>query len=79
MHIEEIVIDERMIRTVSTVGELCVERYRLILMGIYKKDLEQFWFNPIASTLLEAGDIMLIVGEKSLIAEFSLSLRRSHR
>lgn len=79
VHIEEIVIDERMIRTVSTVGELCVERYRLILMGIYKKDLEQFWFNPIASTLLEAGDIMLIVGEKSLIAEFSLSLRRSHR
>jgi voltage-gated potassium channel len=79
VHIEEIVIDERMIRSVSTVGELAAERYRLILMGIYKKELEQFWFNPIGSTLLEAGDIMLVVGEKSLIAEFSFSLRRRHR
>ncbi len=76
VHIEEIVIDERMSRHAATVGELGLVRYRLILLGVYKKGNEQFWFNPIGSTILEPGDIMLIVGEKSLIAEFSLSLRR---
>ncbi len=76
VYIEELVIDERMTRAIATVKELDVGRYRLILLGIYKKSQEQFWFNPIPSTLLEPGDIILVVGERSLIAEFSLSLRR---
>ena len=79
VHMDEIVIDERMTRHVSYVNDLGLARYRLILMGIYKKDIDQFWFNPIGTTILEPGDIMLIVGEKSLIAELVLSLRRRGR
>ncbi|MDX1294881.1 MAG: ion transporter [Sulfurimonadaceae bacterium] len=76
VHMDELVVDERTVQCVPHVSELGLAKYRLILMGIYKKELEQFWFNPAGSTLLEPGDIMLVVGEKSLIAEFNLSLRR---
>jgi Trk K+ transport system NAD-binding subunit len=61
---------------VGLVSELGLSKYRLILMGVYKQDEKQFWFNPIGQTLIQPGDILLIVGERSLIAEFSIALRR---
>ena len=76
VYIEEIVIDERMVRHIKMVQELGLQRYRLILLGIFKHVSEEFWFNPASTTPLEEGDIMLIIGDKSLIAEFSLALRR---
>lgn len=76
VYIEEIVVDARMVEQANLVSDLKLSKYRLILMGIYKLSEGQFWFNPIGTTLLEPGDIMLIIGDRSLIAEFSLSLRR---
>ena len=76
VYIEEIVIDERMTRHIKTVNELGLLRYRLILLGLFKQASEEFWFNPGGTTQLEPGDIMLIIGDKSLIGEFSLALRR---
>jgi len=79
VHIEELVVDERVLRYVTSVEDLGISRYRLILMGIYKGEQGRFWFNPLRTTTLEAGDILLVVGEKSLIGEFALSMRRRRR
>ncbi len=69
---EEIVVDERIARNFATVGDLHVRRHRLLLIGLSKLRVENFVFNPSADTPLESGDIMIVVGEHSMINEFRL-------
>ena len=76
VHIEEIIVDERILHYASVVNELKLSKYRLILMGIYKFDSGRFWFNPIGQTILIPGDIMLVIGDKSLINEFKITIRK---
>ncbi len=72
--IGEIVITEAMLEHYNYVGDLGNKRYRIVLLGVYKKRYEKFWFNPIDSTLLEAGDILLVIGYGPFIAEFERHL-----
>ena len=72
--IGEIVITEAMIEHYSYIGDLGNKRYRIVLLGVYKKRYEKFWFNPIDSTLLEAGDILLVIGYAPFIVEFEKHL-----
>jgi voltage-gated potassium channel len=68
--IEEILITEKMLENYITIGELPNKNYRVVLLGIFKKEYNSFWFNPIDSTLLQAGDIILVIGYKIFIKEF---------
>lgn len=72
--IEEIAITQRIVENISTVEELENTRFRLVLLGIHKKDNKRFYFNPIDSTLLEVGDVLFIIGNYVFIKEFTKHL-----
>jgi len=72
--IKEITITERIASNVCTVKELENLNYRVLLLGIHKKKSKRFYFNPIPDTLLESGDIILVMGNFVFIKEFAKSL-----
>jgi voltage-gated potassium channel len=72
--IDEIVVTERVVSNFATVGELGNLAYRVIVLGIYKSKNDRFFFNPIDSTLLEAGDYIVAIGYKVFVKEFELHL-----
>ena len=76
---EEIVVDERIASNFNTVGELGIRKHRLLLIGLSKTEADGFSFNPQADTLLQKGDIMIIVGEHSMISEFRLFIHKRLR
>ncbi len=74
IHLEELVFDERMSEKFTMVKEFNLNKFRIILMGIYKKERERFFFNPLGESIVDEGDILVIMGDKSLIKEFTLYL-----
>ncbi|MEA3374331.1 MAG: ion transporter [Campylobacterota bacterium] len=72
--IEEISVDERMCNNFTFIREFDFDAYHLLLMGVYKQGKKEFLFNPMDDTILEEGDILLLIGEKSFISEFNLSI-----
>ncbi|MDD3060983.1 MAG: ion transporter [Sulfurimonas sp.] len=76
INIEEVVISERMLRNFSRIDELDNVKYRVVLLGIYKKVHKQFFFNPMPNTLLEQGDYLLLIGNSVFIKEFEKYLHK---
>ncbi len=76
VNIDEIAVTQRIVESFATVGELGNQNFRVIVLGIYKNDKDRFLFNPLDSTLLEAGDYILAVGYKVFIKEFELHLHK---
>lgn len=76
---EEIVVDERIAHNFSSVGDLHIRRHRLLLIGLSKSSVEVFTFNPPADTKLQEGDIMIVIGEHSMINEFKLFAHKKLR
>ena len=74
--IDEIIITEAILKNYVFIEDLQNKRYRIVILGIYKKNKERFWFNPIGSTLLETGDILLVIGYSPFIKEFENHLLR---
>jgi len=74
INIHEIVITGRILVNFASVGALNNKRYRVVLLGIYKKAKEHFYFNPLDDTYLQEGDYLLVIGNKILIREFEASL-----
>lgn len=68
--IDEIGITQRMVENFPTVAELNNHKYSIILLGVYKHEKDHFYFNPLESTLLEAGDYLLVIGYQVYIKEF---------
>lgn len=79
VNIEEILVDNRMIENTMYVSELNNSRYRVILLGIYKKNKNRFFFNPLDSTILESGDYLLVIGNSVFIKEFEKYLHKKIR
>jgi len=77
--VEEILVDNRMSQNFVYVSDLKNSRFRIILLGIYKKDKNRFFFNPIDSTILEGGDYLLIIGNSAFIREFEKYLHKKTR
>jgi voltage-gated potassium channel len=69
--IKELTITERISTNIVDVGHLENIKFRVVLLGIHKKDHGKFFFNPIDSTLLETGDILLVIGNYLFIEEFN--------
>ena len=76
---EEIVVDERIAGNFATVGELHIRKHRLLLIGLSKIGVEGFTFNPQSESALQKGDIMVVVGEHSMINEFRLYIHKRLR
>jgi len=66
--IEEFFIDKIILANFSTIASLEYERFHLLLIGL-KRD-GNFTFNPSPKTNLQEGDILILIGEHSLLIEF---------
>jgi len=75
--IKEISLTERIVSNITNVKELENINFRVLLLGIYKKSSKRFFFNPLKNTMLESGDIILVMGNYIFIKEFEKSL--SHK
>ncbi|WP_345993818.1 ion transporter [Sulfurimonas sp. HSL-1716] len=70
IQISEILVDDVMIRYNGSIADIDSSRFKLLLLGIYKSSMNHFLFNPIENTLLETGDMLIIVGDYVFIEEF---------
>ncbi|MDQ7046004.1 MAG: ion transporter [Sulfurimonas sp.] len=73
--IEELLITQRILETYANVGDLENKKYAIVLLGVYKIAKKRFFFNPIDSTMLEAGDYLLVIGNTQFIKEFHTFLQ----
>jgi len=73
---QEIVINDRVVSSFVSVGELNNKKYRIVLLGIYKKSKKRFLFNPLDSTLLETGDYLLVIGNVQFLKIFTNNLHK---
>jgi len=67
---EEILVTERIANNIVYVQNLDNIKYRIVLLGIHKKESGRFYFNPINDTLLEVGDYLLVIGNYMFIREY---------
>ncbi|MBU4110238.1 NAD-binding protein [bacterium] len=74
INIDEIIITERILVNCSSIGELDNKRYRVVILGIYKKESGHFYFNPLDDIFLEEGDYLLVIGNRVFIQEFETNL-----
>ncbi len=79
VNIDEILITKKILNNYQFIGDLENKRFRIVLLGIYKKEYDKFLFNPIDSTLLQVGDILLVIGYQVFINEFSRHLRKNKK
>ncbi|MDY0116985.1 MAG: ion channel [Sulfurimonadaceae bacterium] len=77
--IEEIFLTDRILEHFVYVQDLENIRFRVVLLGIYKKEDDRFFFNPIGSTLLENRDCLLLMGNPLFIQEFVKYLKKVKR
>ena len=68
--IDEVTITERVLKKFSIIGELENVSFRVVLLGIWKKSSAKFVFNPVGDTVLEVGDVLLVMGNFVFIREF---------
>ncbi|MFA6190903.1 MAG: ion transporter [Sulfurimonas sp.] len=76
VNVEEILVDDRMSQKLLYVHELNNHKFRIVLLGIFKKDKKRFFFNPIDATMLESGDYLLVIGKSVFIKEFEKHLHK---
>ena len=74
--ISEIFVDELMIKNYGTVADIDSSIFKLLLLGIYKSELKRFLFNPIDSTHLEIGDMLIVIGDAIFVDEFKKHLHK---
>jgi len=74
VHIAEIAITPRVLESFSTVGELGNQDFRVVLLGVHKKETQRFYFNPLEDTYLENGDFLLVIGYRVFVKEFEKHL-----
>jgi len=72
---DEILIDERILVTKQTVGDLKIDSTKLSLLGLYKQG--EFYFNPSAKDELNLGDRLVVIGLNIVIEEYSLNLHKA--
>ena len=77
--IEEIVLDTLMAKQFFETTKLSMFHKRLIVLGVYKQLSQSFFFNPSNTLVVEEGDVVIVVGTRSLIDEFKIQMRRKKR
>ncbi|WP_295055034.1 ion transporter [Sulfuricurvum sp.] len=77
--IEEIVLDDLMAGQFFDTTKLSMFHKRLIVLGVYKQSSQSFFFNPSNTLIIDAGDVVIVVGTRSLIDEFKALMRRKKR
>lgn len=75
--IEQVLVDERIVTLHSCVEDLNIHKTKLILLGIYRN--KNFIFNPQSDMEIKECDLLLIIGFKDMIKEYSLNLHKAMR
>jgi len=75
--IQELILDEDLIKVRKTVDDLDIHETKLILLGISRN--RNFIFNPKADFTLQEGDILILIGLKIMLHEYSLNLHKAVR
>jgi len=73
---EEILVTSQILSHFSSVGELENEKYRVVLLGIWKREEDEFVFNPKSKTSVELGDYLVVIGNSLFIREFKRALQK---
>jgi voltage-gated potassium channel len=76
MFLEEIVVDDIMLRYHDSIESFQYKRFFLLLLGMYTREERDFVFNPSASTPLREGDILIFLGERQFVNEFKKEIHR---
>ena len=79
IQISEILVDDVILRYHGDLSEIDCKKYKLLLLGIYKHSTKRFLFNPLGTTFLESGDMLIIVGDDMFIDEFKKHLHKKDR
>lgn len=79
IQISEILVDEVMLRYHGDLSEMQCPKFKLLMLGVYKNTHKRFLFNPIDSTLLEKGDLLIVAGDYIFIEEFKKHLHKKGR
>jgi len=74
--IDEVTVTERVVKNFSMIGELENIKFRIVILGIQKKSSAKFIFNPINTTILEVGDVLLVMGNYMFVREFTKYLSK---
>lgn len=73
---EEIIVTNRILKYIPQIDKLENEKFRVVLLGIWKKSDDEFLFNPPEDTQVELGDYLVVLGNSIFIREFIRSLQK---
>lgn len=76
IYMQEIVINERILENYTDIVDINAQKYRVILLGIYKKEKEMFVYDVLEEYALQVGDYLVVIGDVKFIREFELYLHK---
>ena len=76
INVEELLVDERILKSYATIGEVDSKKYRIIVLGIYKKEEKEFVFSPSPTLEIQVGDYLLVIGKDIFLQEFNSYLHK---
>jgi len=68
-----------MSRFVKTVQDLRIRGRRILLLGVESCREGRFVFNPPADFVLEANDLLIVIGENAMLNEYRIDLHKADR
>lgn len=79
MFLEEMVIDDVILKNHTDITSLQHKRFFLLMLGFYRSSEKKFIFNPALDTELEEGDILVLLGEQKFVNEFKKEIHKGKR
>ena len=74
--VEEILVTSQILKHILSVGELENDKFRVVLLGIWKKEEDKFIFNPKKDTKIDLGDYLVVIGNSLFIRELKRALQK---
>ena len=71
INVEELFVDDRILESYKDIGQVDNQKYRIVLLGIYKNSTNEFIFNPTNEIKLSFGDYLVVIGNSVFINEFN--------
>jgi voltage-gated potassium channel len=79
MFLEEMVIDNVILKSHTDIASLEHKRFFLLLLGFYRQGVEHFIFNPSPYVILQEGDILVLLGEQKFVNEFQKEIHKGKK
>lgn len=73
---DEILIDSRMARFIKSVQDLQIRGRHVVLLGVESQREGSFVFNPAADFLLDENDLVVVIGEITMLREYRIALHK---